>query len=645
MSTYYLTHKELEQAARLYREEYPALADASLLIADHACANELMIPYTNDLSTWIHMGEQVDWLYNPSKDPEFIWGINRHWHMLDLGKAYLLTKDEKYVLSYIQHFRGWCTQNPPPGLPYEEAVYFQLPGPWRLLETGLRVQSWISAYAYMQTSELLDAAFVSELHAALEQHAEYLTRYLGGTEINHAIMHMQGLSMIAEFLDRNERAPYWRQLAMERLELCQHHQIGPEGVQSELTTHYHDASIEMFGTPYLLGKLAGYPFPETYGTQLRRMASFSLAMIRPDHRSTAIGDSDWVSNGRERVAFLGAILEDDDLIAQGAVSSEFLWLFGAEKYKRYAELQQNMQVEAGSQAFPQTGYYMLRDTNQYLFFDAAPMGGAHGHADALNLEWYYKRQLIFADPGRYTYEEGEWRHYFKSTSAHNTVLVDGLDQTPYVSTQQWGQPLAECQTHRRVSTEDYDFIDASHNGYMRLEQPLLHRRWLLMGKSVPLLLIIDWLEGEGRHEVEQRFQLHPDAAVSGTVNEELYPAVKIDYPANALRMQIFWAACGQDSQPEHPQIDLIPSWVSEIYGSKQESMSLAAKLVTGESSGIAAVVLPQDLKLPADGKEWRLERLDLNRTEQTVTLALICGSHRLDVGVNGEQVHWNMRDL
>ena len=120
---------------------------------------------------------------------------------------------------------------------------------------------------------------------ALAEHAEYLTRYLGDTHINHAMMHMQGLFMIATFCPKHERAPYWRQLAVERLELCLVHQIGPEGIQSELTTHYHDASIEMFGTPYLLGRLSGHPFPASYGEQLARMAAFTEAMIRPDGRS------------------------------------------------------------------------------------------------------------------------------------------------------------------------------------------------------------------------------------------------------------------------------------------------------------------------------------------------------------------------
>ena len=41
---------------------------------------------------------------------------------------------------------------------------------------------------------------------------------------------------------------------------------------------------------------------------------------------------------------------------------------------------------------------------------------------------------LVVDPGRYTYDADDpagWRHWFKGTAAHNTVCVDGLDQTPY----------------------------------------------------------------------------------------------------------------------------------------------------------------------------------------------------------------------
>ncbi len=215
MNDYYLPQLELRRTAEYYARHFPGEAEASIAIADHAVVNEFIVPYTHDLSRWIPLGDPVDWLHNPSKDPEFTWGINRHWHMPDLGKAYLMNGNPQYVSAFINHYRGWRKQNPVPVVPsYEEAVFFQKLGPWRLLETGLRVQSWISAYKYMEDSSLLTEPFHAEFLQGLEEHAEFLTRYLGSTEINHAIMHMQGLFMIATFYHWHPRAPYWRQLAV-----------------------------------------------------------------------------------------------------------------------------------------------------------------------------------------------------------------------------------------------------------------------------------------------------------------------------------------------------------------------------------------------------------------------------------------------
>ena len=60
--------------------------------------------------------------------------------------------------------------------------------------------------------------------------------------------------------------------------------------------------------------------------------------------------------------------------------------------------------------------------------DAGPHGflsiAAHAHSDALSLEVRVGGVDILADPGTYCYHgEEEWRDYFRSTIAHNTVEV------------------------------------------------------------------------------------------------------------------------------------------------------------------------------------------------------------------------------
>ncbi|WNS43760.1 alginate lyase family protein [Paenibacillus sp. MMS20-IR301] len=636
MKDYYLTQPELRSAAAYYALHFPQEAHDSVLIADHAVNNEFIVPYTGDLTRWIPLGNPVDWLHNPGNDPEFTWGMNRHWHMLDLGKAYLMNGRPQYVTAFTAHFRSWRAQNPVPVIEsYEEAVFFQKLGPWRLLETGLRVQSWISAYKYMEDSPLLDEEFRSEFLAGLEEHAGFLTCYLGSTEINHAIMHMQGLYMIAAFYHWHPRAPYWRQLAEERLELCLLHQVGPEGVQIELTTHYHDAAIEMFGTPYLLGALSGHPFSAWYGGQLRKMAAFTEALVRPDQQSTGIGDSDWTGDGRRRLTLLGAILADDALTGRGTGNPECLWLLGAEEYERCIRLQAAHTPSVSSVAFPQTGYYIMRDRQQYLFFDAAPMGGAHGHADALNLEWMWKQQLLFTDTGRYTYEEGEWRRYFKSTLAHNTITVDGEDQTPYVSSQQWGEPLAGARTLRYESGSRYHFIDAAHDGYTRLPGPVVHRRWVLSGKDIPLMLIADWLEGDAAHSLEQRFHLHPEA-VPRLSAEDGRTTASVTYPGSGVKLNMIWTTSGLTD--ERFSVTKQEGWVSEIYGSKSEIPVLAGKADFAGRAGILTVCLPGDTA--EDSGPLRVIGCIIDAGRQTAELTYMYGAAAGTIMIGNDTLEW-----
>ena len=97
-----------------------------------------------------------------------------------------------------------------------------------------------------------------------------------------------------------------------------------------------------------------------------------------------------------------------------------------------------------SASFPVGGYFVQRSgwgdadrayaDERWSVLDCGPIGeGGHGHYDQLSVELMADGRPIVVDPGRYTYAEDDhgWRAWFKGTAAHNTVTVDGLDQTPY----------------------------------------------------------------------------------------------------------------------------------------------------------------------------------------------------------------------
>lgn len=614
---------QLKETAVYYRERFPAEALRSIEVADHAVEDRFKVVPSMLGNEYVGLGQPVDWCANPCADPEFIWVLNRHYHFRDLGKAYLLTGNEAYVRTFQEQIRGWRAQNPVPQEPsFEEAVFFQRKGPWRLLETGIRPQTWIFAYSCMKDSPSMEPDFARELAQGLEEHADYLCRYLGDPDINHATMHMQGLFAIGLFLREHVRSIYWRRLAMERLELCLYRQIGGDGVQKELSTHYHNGSVTWFAVPYWWGKLAGYPFKPVYAQVLERMASFTAASIRPDGLSSPFADSDCNDYGLRYLTLLGHVLERPDYVAAGRFTDELLWLAGPQAVELSATATtQNSNLEPAAESlysYPDAGYRIFRNEEHYLFFDAGPLGGAHGHADALHFEWFRSGRQILVDPGRFTYEEGEWRRYFKGTLAHNTVTVDDADQTLYLTSQHWDEAkAAEVTLHRLFVEGKLLLIDASHDGYMRQAMGVRHRRWLALDTSPGgPLVVVDRLEGEGRHTFCQSFHLHPDWQPSTLeIQPGLWSAEVQDRNADSPHTpdapktktqaghRFWWAASGDAGTL---RVEQEQGWMSVAYGTKEALLVLRAKGSFTESVMLVTVCLPS-------GGGWQVERIDMQQ--------------------------------
>jgi Heparinase II/III-like protein len=177
--------------------------------------------------------------------------------------------------------------------------------------------------------------------------------------------------------------------------------------------------------------------------------------------------------------------------------------------------------------FPNSGYHVLRSDwtsadAQHLIFDCGPLGeGNHGHFDALSFELAAFGNALIVDPGRYTYSEsGEdrnWRVHFRSTAAHNTVSVDGLNQTCYVP-----KPIKEASRHAHGSVRHKisgpppeTTLQEAHSG-VRLD--LLHGRCAsheydavhdrcIVFVDRSYWIVSDWLRAQTEHDYLLNFQL------------------------------------------------------------------------------------------------------------------------------------------
>jgi hypothetical protein len=221
----------------------------------------------------------------------------------------------------------------------------------------------------------------------------------------------------------------------------------------------------------------------------------------------------------------GAVLFNRaDLAAKaGALDGKTATLLGAEAVRRLAHLKvRGRHRFRPRQQFPDTGVYLLGagfDTPDEvrLLADAGPLGflsiAAHGHADALSFVLNIGDREILIDPGTYAYHtEPQWRRYFRSTRAHNTVGIDGEDQSVQTGNFMWSNHArARCIEFEAVGDTQH-FVGEQY-GYERLADPVVHRREIMLDIRRQLIEVTDLIRCAATHDVRRSWHFAEDCQV------------------------------------------------------------------------------------------------------------------------------------
>jgi uncharacterized heparinase superfamily protein len=225
-------------------------------------------------------------------------------------------------------------------------------------------------------------------------------------------------------------------------------------------------------------------------------------------------------------------------------------------------------------AFEDAGLFLLtvkRGTPREIFVlaDAGPHGylsiAAHAHADALSFTLSVGGKPFLVDPGTFAYHTDEhWREYFRSTRAHNTVVVDDLDQSVQAGPFLWTKQ-ARTTVKNWAVTDSGGTLTAAHDGYARIG--VTHQRNLeLRGNAIT---INDTLKGSGTHQVMLCFHTAPECRV-----EQISSSVLI-ISREDIRVRL--------NLPDILQIALArgeenAGWYSPRFGVKQETCSILARM-------------------------------------------------------------------
>jgi hypothetical protein len=115
------------------------------------------------------------------------------------------------------------------------------------------------------------------------------------------------------------------------------------------------------------------------------------------------------------------------------------------------------------------------------------------------------------DSGTYTYHESdELRGYFRSTEAHNALMIDGKSQSESSGKFSW-QTKANSKLSKWIAQDRFDFFAGSHDGFERLGAPATHARDILFLKN-DYWIFRDFVKTSGKHDYQLNFHFDDKTA-------------------------------------------------------------------------------------------------------------------------------------
>ncbi|MGQ0656420.1 MAG: alginate lyase family protein, partial [Betaproteobacteria bacterium] len=542
-------------------------------------------------------------------DIKYLWEPNRHLHLVTLAQAWVLSGRKRYAETLVEHLDSWFFACP----------YGMGPNWASALEVGLRLVNWAAAWQLIggAQSKLFENQDGREFRArwlrAVYQHAEFIRGWTSAhsSANNHLIGEAAGLFIAALTWPHWGRSREWLAQSKRILEREALAQNAPDGVNREQAVWYQQFVLDMLVLSLLAGKANKEWFSADFESRVEAMMDFLASVMDAGGNVPMIGDADdgIVANlGLEEDPFrpmlaVGALLfrrSDFKLkagAASGKMSDRCRWLFsrtgGPSADELYASLDSEKTRLPLRQTFPEGGYFILgcdfdTPSEVRVVADAGALGyrsiAAHGHADALSFTLSVGGQEYLIDPGTYAYHtQARWRQYFRGTSAHNTVRIDGRDQSEQGGNFMWlAKARAACSLW--LSSAEKDSFEGWHDGYMRLEDPVKHRRLIELDKKARRLLVEDTLEMADEHEVELFFHCHErcrvDAVAGGFLISRKKKALKLVLPE-----------CGE-ARLERGALAPMLGWVSRRFDRREQTTTIVwrAKL-SGQSILRTAIVI------------------------------------------------------
>lgn len=586
------------------RREWPALSAATVAAADRVIAHEFDLlgsgPYVPVDPNRPARGSYrpIDWYLDPVRnlrfpervphtkwnllemrpglaDVKYPWELGRCQHWVPLAQAFRLTHDARYATEVLDQHDDFMEANPV-GLGVN----------WTCtMDVAIRAFNWAIALDLIQSPRTIDSARIERVYSSIFDTCHFIERNLENkyeVTSNHFLSNVVGLFGAAQMFRGLASGDRWRARGRDWLEQEMRVQVLPDGADYESSVPYHRLVAELFFAGSRLALNDGAALSADYDNRLRAMMEFQHAVLRPDGRLPQIGDADdgrvhifsdygkWQpQDGRHLLAPASVVFDVPEWFPTDAWSQwEASWWGMTPPYRASAS-------PAIQKLFPDAGLAVSKADDHYLLVSNGKVGtngfGNHKHNDLLSFEYHDRGQPLIVDPGSYVYtSDPDARNHFRSTAAHNTLVVDNEEQNEFKT--EWLFRMFEKARPEHVafaSDAGSTSYRGRHDGYVRLATPVMHERLITRTHGAGILRIDDLVTGKGTHALRWHFHFAPGVDVSAE-------AAGVMLSAGSQRWRL---TCEAGIAPI-----LVADWYSPSYGVKVPSQSASFEVRADLSS-------------------------------------------------------------
>lgn len=410
-------------------------------------------------------------------DPRLNWELNRHRQFTRLAAAYAAQKDteeagERSLRSACLRrleslLTDWSARNP-----FLHGIAWTSP-----MEIAIRCYNWLTTARLLASAPTEESGpIVRQLLTGAANMAAYLRRHMSGfsSANNHLIVEAMGLLAAGNMFSNRDYLD--TSLAILQREFPR--QVSADGVDLESSLHYHGFVLEAYLLSVMELRHAGMEIPQEWPERLMRMADFIRASRVCPGLYATFGDDD-------QARILDTGFGDRDYF--GHLLSLTVILFGTEAGTR--PIPSN---------FPEGGYSFIRSGSGpaspteassgthagalFAAIDHAPLGfgavAAHAHADTLSFQLFVDGEPVLTDPGTYLYNvDLPRRNSFRSTRFHNTVTINGTEQSEMLGAFLWGRKATTVLTEATPT-----HVEASVTGLCGIT----HRRSFTLAENLAI---------------------------------------------------------------------------------------------------------------------------------------------------------------